>query len=94
MGLLLWHNMADPVYERWFLTWPMSDDRHDSWVRIEAPSKEHARTFAVRQYGTGWAELLDDLSFNPDLFVDGEIAAFRVENPHTAPQRLGEEPKR
>ena len=77
MNLMLVENMT-PL-ETWFLTWPMSDDRHYSWVRIEAGTKDEALAFTVKEYGTHWAELLPDVCFNPDLFPDGEIAAFRVE---------------
>lgn len=76
---MLVENLADPPLELFFLTWPMADDRHDSWVRIQAATKVEALAFVVKRYGTHWAELLPDVSFNPDLYRDGELAAFRIE---------------
>jgi hypothetical protein len=84
VNLMLVENMTEPPLETWFLTWGMNDDRRDSWVRIQAPSKDDARTFVVRRYGRHWGELVDDVSFNPDLYPDGEIGWFQVQPEVTA----------
>jgi hypothetical protein len=65
-------------YETWFITFAKSDDRRRSWVRVECPSKDEVRAFAAQRYGVGVDELIPDVCFNPDLYPDGELNAYRL----------------
>ncbi|HEX5347891.1 MAG TPA: hypothetical protein VFW64_12455 [Pseudonocardiaceae bacterium] len=69
----------DDSPDTFFLVFPRTDDRRDGWVRIEGATRDEARTYAARRYGTDWAELVNDVCFNPDLYRGGELDAVRIE---------------
>ena len=70
-------SMMASEYDTFFLTFKGQD--RDGWVRIEAPTRDSALAYVVKNYDTTeWDELVNDVVFNPALYAAGELDAVRV----------------